>query len=62
MLRKICCLTAESTSCKFLGISRNKIIKIEYLLVLLLALGVAALINASSNEYSPETISSYGCQ
>lgn len=61
MLRKICCLTSESTSCKPLGISRNKIIKIEYLLIFLVAFGAVALINASSDEYSPEMVSSYGC-
>ena len=52
MLSKICCFNTDISKCVCLGLTRNKVIKIGYSLVLVLAFAVLLLINAGVDSYS----------
>lgn len=61
MLSKICCFNTDIAKCQCLGLTRNKTIKIGYLLIIALAYSILLIINASMNEISVATLEAYGC-
>jgi hypothetical protein len=62
MLSKVCCFNTDISKCQCLGLTRNKTIKIGYLLTLALAYAVLLVINASMRDPAPPTLAAYDCE
>jgi|JI10StandDraft_1071094.scaffolds.fasta_scaffold1159626_1 hypothetical protein len=61
MLRKLCCLDTDQCNCGCFGLTRNKTVKLAYILVLLLGYLVLFLTNSLMHPASPATIDNYHC-
>ena len=61
MLTKICCLHTDLCKCHCFGLTRNKNVKLGYILITLLAIATLPLLNALTNPSDPLTIDRYNC-
>jgi hypothetical protein len=61
MLSKICCLHTDLCKCHCFGLTRNKNVKIGYLLLLAFFAAALFVTNTVMDPASPSTIQHYGC-
>ena len=62
MLRKICCLNSEACDCTCWSLTRNKNVKIGYIVLILFAYGVLLMVNALMYPMGEDVCVAYGCE